>query len=158
MRNRVTYILATVAVAALAIAAVAVASGSSSAPQITQPTTLHVVEHPVTDTVVNTGAAGDTTGDLLTFHNKLFNATNTRVIGRDQGSCIRINPAGGSWECTWTNFLPGGHITVEGPFFDSHDSIVAVTGGTRSYRNVRGQMLLHARPSGLFDFEFSLVP
>jgi allene oxide cyclase len=158
MRNRLTYTLAAVAVAALAVAAVAVASGSSAAPQITQPTMLHVVEHPVTDTVVNTGPRGDTTGDLLTFHNKLFNATNTKVVGRDQGSCIRINPARGSWECMWTNFVPGGHITVEGPFFDSHDSIVTVTGGTGGYRNARGQMLLHARANGQFDFEFSLIP
>ena len=158
MRNRLTYTLTAVAVAALVAAAVAVAAGSSSAPQITQPATLHVIEHPVTDTVVNTGAPGDTTGDLLTFHNKLFNATNTKVVGRDQGSCIRISPARGSWECMWTNFLPGGHITVEGPFFDSHDSIVTVTGGTGVYRNVRGQMLLHARPNGQFNFVFSLIP
>jgi allene oxide cyclase len=157
MRNRLTYTLAVVAVAALIVAAVAVAAGSSSTPQITQPTTLHVIEHPVTDTVVNTGPRGDTTGDLLTFHNKLFNATNTTVVGRDQGSCIRIVP-GRSWECTWTNFVRRGHITVEGPFFDSHDSLVSVTGGTGIYRNVRGQMLLHARPNGQFDFEFSLIP
>jgi hypothetical protein len=35
---------------------------------------------------------------------------------------------------------------------------VSVTGGTGVYRNVRGQMLLHARPNGQFDFEFSLIP
>jgi len=157
MRNRLTYTLTPVAVAALVAAAVAVASGSSSAPQITQPASLFVVEHPATDTVVNTGARGDTTGDLLTFHNKLFNAGNTKVVGRDQGSCIRIVP-GRSWECIWTNFLPGGHITVDGPFFDSHDSVLSVTGGTGIYRNVRGQMLLHARPNGQFNFEFSLIP
>ena len=113
MRNRLRIILATVAVAALAVAAVAVASGAS-APHITQPTTLQVVEHPATDTVINTGPRGDSTGDLLTFHNKLYNASNTKVIGSDQGSCIRIDPAQGSWECSWTNFVPGGHITVEG--------------------------------------------
>jgi allene oxide cyclase len=155
MRNRLTYTLVAAAVAALV--AVAVAAGSSSAPQITAPATLHVVERPATDTVVNTGPPGDTTGDLLTFHNKLFDASNTTMVGKDQGSCIRIIP-GRSWECTWTNFVHGGHITVEGPFFDTHDSLVSVTGGTGIYRNVRGQMLLHARTSGQFDFVFSLIP
>jgi allene oxide cyclase len=157
MRNRLMYTLAAAALAALAVAAVAVAAGSSSAPQITQPATQHVIEHPATDTVVNTGPPGDTTGDLLTFHNKLFDASNTTMVGKDQGSCIRIIP-GRSWECTWTNFVRGGHITVEGPFFDTHDSLVSVTGGTGIYRNVRGQMLLHARLNGQFDFEFSLIP
>jgi allene oxide cyclase len=157
MRNRLRITLAAVAVAALAVAAVAVASGSS-APHITQPTTLHVVEHPLTDTVINTGPRGDSTGDLLTFHNNLYNAGNTKVVGHDQGSCIRISPAGGSWECTWTNFVTGGHITVEGPFFDTRDSILTITGGTRVFRNARGQMLLHARASGQFDFVFSLIP
>jgi allene oxide cyclase len=157
MRNRLTLTLAAAALAALAVAAVAVAAGSST-PHITQPTTLHVIEHPVTDTVINTGPKGDSTGDLLTFHNRLYNATNTKVIGRDQGSCIRINPARGSWECMWTNFVPGGHITVEGPFFDTRDSVVTITGGTGGYRNVRGQMLLHAKANGQFDFVFSAIP
>jgi allene oxide cyclase len=156
MRTRLTFIVA-IAVAAVAVVAVASASGSST-PLIATPTTLRVIEHPVTDTVVNTGARGDTTGDLLTFHNKLYNAANTKVIGSDQGSCIRISPAAGSWECMWTNFVPGGHITVEGPFFDTRDSVVTVTGGTGGYRNARGQMLLHATPKGQFVFDFSLIP
>ena len=155
MRHKLLITLSVAALAALVVAAVA---AGSATPQITQPTALHVIEHAATDTVVNTGAKGDTTGDLLTFHNKLYNATNTKVIGSDQGSCIRISPAEGSWECMWTNFLPGGHVTVEGPFYDSRDSIVTVTGGTGGYRNARGQMLLHGRPNAQYDFEFSLIP
>jgi allene oxide cyclase len=157
MRTRLTFTLALAVLTVIAVVAVASASGSSN-PLITTPTALHVIEHPVTDTVINTGAPGDTTGDLLTFHNKLYNAANTKVVGHDQGSCIRISPAQGSWECMWTNFVPGGHITVEGPFFDTSDSIVTITGGTGGFRNARGQMLLHARPNGQFNFTFSLIP
>ena len=110
------------------------------------------------DTVIDTGKAGDTTGDLLTFHNPVFDAADATRAGRDQGQCIRI-VAGASWECTWTTFLPGGHITVEGPFFDTRDSVVAVTGGTGIYRNARGAMLLESRAGGTkFDFVFRLVP
>jgi hypothetical protein len=157
MRTRLTFALALAALAAIAVVAVASASGSST-PLITTATSLRVIEHPVTDTVIDTGAKGDTSGDLLTFHNKLYNAANTKVIGRDQGSCIRISPSAGSWECTWTNFVPGGHITVEGPFFDTRDSVVTITGGTGDYRNARGQMLLHATAHAQFDFKFSLIP
>jgi len=157
MRNRLTITLITAALATLVVVAVAVASGSSTA-HVTAPTTVHVIEHPVSDIVINTGPRGDTTGDLLTFHNSLYNATNTKVVGFDQGSCIRIDPAAGSWECMWTNFLPGGHITVEGPFFDTRDSIVTITGGTGGYRNARGQMLLHARANAQYDFVFSIIP
>jgi hypothetical protein len=119
---------------------------------------VHVIEHARTDTVIDTGKKGDTTGDLLTFHNPVFGAGDKAKVGHDQGRCIRI-VAGASWECTWTTFLPGGHITVEGPFFDTRDSVVAVTGGTGIYRNARGAMLLRSRAGGTkFDFVFRLVP
>jgi allene oxide cyclase len=37
---------------------------------------------------------------------------------------------GESWECIWTTLLPRGQITVEGPFYDTRDSVLAITGGT----------------------------
>jgi len=88
-----------------------------------------VVEHAVTDTTVNSGGAGDRTGNLLTFHNKVFNAKDTKQVGRDQGFCVRIVP-GASYECMWTTFISGGQITVEGPFLDTANSVLAITGGT----------------------------
>jgi hypothetical protein len=59
----------------------------------------------------------------------------------------------------WTTFLPGGQITVEGPFYDAGDSTLAITGGTGAYRNVRGQMdLKYRNPAGTeFDFVFHLI-
>jgi hypothetical protein len=48
---------------------------------------------------------------------------------------------------------------VEGPFRDAFPTtVLAVTGGTGAYRNVRGQMVLHARTDGNFDFIFKLQP
>ena len=52
---------------------------------------------------------------------------------------------GVAWECSWTTILPGGSLTVEGPFYDSADSVLAITGGTGKWARVRGQMTLHAR-------------
>ena len=121
---------------------------------------VHVIEHATTDTTADVGDPGDSPGDVLTFANEVFDATNTSVVGRDQGYCIRIQvpPAVGSYECNWTTFLQGGSITVEGPFFDAGDSSLAITGGTGIYRNARGYMRLSARAGGTeFDFNFHII-
>jgi allene oxide cyclase len=119
--------------------------------------TIHVVEHATTDAVTN-GTAGDDAGNILTFANDVFNAADTAKVGTDQGYCVRI-VVGKSWECNWTTFLPGGQITVEGPFLDTGDSVVAITGGTGDYRNARGWMdLKFHNPAGTeFDFVFHLI-
>jgi len=155
MRIKVAIALGVLAAIVLGLVTVSV----TAAPQIASPTTLHVIEHATSDTVVDTGLPGDTTGDLLTFHNAVFNATDAKRVGHDQGDCIRIAPSRGSWECRWVTKLSGGSITVEGPFFDTHNSILAVTGGTGIYRNARGTMGLQARNAGAeYDFMFNLVP
>ena len=120
-------------------------------------TTVHVIERATTDLVVDTGPSGDSSGDLLTFANDVFDETNTDKVGRDQGDCIRINVTEGSWECRWITFLKGGAITVEGPFFDAKDSVMAITGGRGKYKDARGSMELKALLdlSG-YDFIFHL--
>jgi len=145
-------VLATVAV----VVGVTVAIASTD---ITRPTTVTVIEHPTTDTVVDIGAPGDSTGDVLTFHNRVYDRTDTHVVGRDQGECIRISPAAGTWECTWVTILRGGQITVEGQYRDTADTILAVTGGTGMYANVRGDMALKAINGGTeYAFVFRLIP
>ena len=90
--------------------------------------------------------------------NPIFEASITRQIGTDTGSCFRT-AVGVSYECTWTTSLPGGSIAVTGPFLDAGDSTLAVTGGTGAYRGVSGEMRLHARDAAgsAFDFTFSLT-
>ena len=120
---------------------------------------VHVVEHAITDTVVDVGPKGDSVGDLLPFANPVFDAADKKQVGTDNGNCIRT-VVGKAYECNWTTFLPGGQITVEGPYYDSGaDSMLAITGGTGLYRNAHGEMRLHARgnPVGSeYDFIFSL--
>jgi hypothetical protein len=115
-----------------------------------------VIEHATTDATTDTGAPGDSAGDILTFANDLFDRTDTHKVGTDQGYCIRV-AVGTSYECNWTNSLAGGQITVEGPFLDAGDSTLAVTGGTGRYRDARGFMKLHGLENGTkFAFEFHL--
>jgi Allene oxide cyclase len=120
--------------------------------------TFAVVERATTNTIVDVGAAGDSEGDLLTFHNDLFDAANQLQVGRDNGWCVRTIP-GEAWECVWTSLLADGQITVEGPFLDKGDSLNAVTGGTGVYANVRGEMKLHARDDKgtAYDFVYTLA-
>src|SRR5690242_11777900 len=112
-----------------------------------------VVERATTDTTIDNGAAGDSIGDLLAFGNEVFDKTNTTKVGTDQGSCVRTVP-GKAFECSWTTFLPGGQIVVQGPFFDAADSTLAITGGTGRYRKARGTMDLHAIDASTFRFTF----
>ena len=119
--------------------------------------TVHVIEHAVTDTVVQSGGGKDVTGNTLTFHNKVYDTADKKQVGTDQGFCIRISPADGSWECFWTTFLARGQITVEGPFYDTKNSVLAITGGTGAYRDASGEMNLNSRNGGKeYDFIFHL--
>jgi allene oxide cyclase len=117
-----------------------------------------VVEHAVTDTVVDLRPKGDSRGDLLAFANPVFNAANTRKVGHDEGSCVRTS-VGRSWECEWTLRLPKGHLVVQGPYFDKSDSVLAITGGTGIWAQARGQMVLHARNAAgtRFDFRYRVT-
>jgi allene oxide cyclase len=119
--------------------------------------TITVIEHATTDATTDTGAPGDSAGDILTFANDVFNRTDTRKVGTDQGYCIRTVP-GVSYECNFTTLLAGGQLVVEGPFYDANDSVLAITGGTERYRNARGTMELHAREGGTsFAFVFHII-
>jgi Allene oxide cyclase len=119
---------------------------------------LHVIEHATTDSISNQGGgAGDAVGNILTFSNDVFDQNDSARVGGDQGYCVRL-VVGESWECNWTTVLDRGQITVEGPFYDTHDSVVAITGGTGAYRNARGEMELKSRAGGTeFDFIFHLI-
>jgi len=119
---------------------------------------LAVVERPVGETTVHRNGESDTVGDMLVFANKVYDAANKLEVGSDQGYCVRT-VAGKSWECFWTLMLRGGQITVEGPFMDSGDSKLAVTGGTGKYAGARGSLKLHPRdatPTG-YDFVYDLL-
>jgi allene oxide cyclase len=117
-----------------------------------------VVERPVGETTVDLGAKGDSVGDLLVFANKIYDTANKTQVGTDNGYCVRT-VVGVSWECFWTLTLKAGQITVEGPFMDQGDSLLAVTGGTGKYAGARGSMKLHPRdatPTG-YDFTYDLL-
>jgi hypothetical protein len=155
MRGRLRIVAAAASVSALVIVT---ALATSSLARGGGATTVHVIEHATTDAVIDTGATGDTSGDLLTFANDVYDANDISKVGHDQGECVRIDPAAGSWECRWVTILDGGSITVEGPFYDTTNSVLAITGGTGAYKGARGQMRLKSRDGGAkYDFIFRIL-
>lgn len=134
------------------VAAVGVANGFCAAPAAADER-FAVVERATTDTVTDIGAVGDSPGDILTFANEIYDAPNAKLVGHNNGWCIRI-VVGQSWECFWTLTLDRGQITVEGPYYDGKDSVLAVTGGTGAFDDVRGEMALHARNEQGTEYDF----
>jgi len=155
-------ITAAAAAAALVLAPVAALASTGSPAGSQGPTVIHVVEHAITDTVQMFHPPKESLGDVLGFHNPVFNASNTKKVGMDNGFCIRTVATGKTeWECAWTTLLPGGDLVVQGPFFDDGtNTTLAITGGTGKYTGAQGSMLLHAtgNPVGSeFDFIFTLT-
>ena len=120
-----------------------------------------MIEHATTNTIQHIGPPGekDSIGDVLGYANPIYDSDNEKRIGIDNGFCIRtVTGEEGAWECAWTTTLEEGQIIVEGPFYDTEDSVVVITGGTGVYEGATGEMELHYRdPAGkAYDFIFHL--
>jgi len=143
-----------IAMCALAVGLGVAAAGSG----ITAPVSITVVEHATSDKVIDIGKQGDSTGDILTFHNDVYDETDATKVGTDQGQCTRMSPKDGTWECWWTTSLPDGQVTIEGPYLDASNTVLAaVTGGTGEYENARGTMEASCKGSEC-TMTFKLIP
>jgi len=121
-----------------------------------------VTEHAVTDHFTDVGKPDVSAGDLLTFHNPIYDSTDTTHVGTDHGSCIRITRfrenLTGSWECEWTTILNDGAdtITVESPYNDTGLGVGAITGGTGAYDGASGSLALNCFSETRCTFTFTL--
>lgn len=148
--------LAAMAIAILAMLAAAVPGYARTAHAAGN--TISVIEHASTDVEAPSVGGNDVAGNVLTFHNKVYNQADKKQVGRDEGFCMRLSVADGSWECLWTTFLKGGQITVQGPYYDKKNSVLTITGGTGLYNGARGNMALLARDGGKkYNFVFHLI-
>jgi allene oxide cyclase len=157
MRRKLAVVVAGLLVAGGAGMASIVASSSATAA-----TTLTVTEHAVTDHFTDLGKTDVSPGDLLTFHNPIYDSTDTTQVGTDQGSCIRITKfkenLTGSWECQWTTLVNDGadSITVEAQYYDTGLGAGAITGGTGAYLGASGSLDLNCFSETKCRFTFTL--
>ncbi|MFZ1994228.1 MAG: dirigent protein [Solirubrobacteraceae bacterium] len=146
------------ATAALALAALVAAGPTYARTAHASGKTVHVIEHAITDTEAPGVGGKDVKGNILTFNNPVFDTANSKQVGHDEGFCVRLQVKLGIWECLWTTFLKGGQITVQGPYYDTHNSELTITGGTGAYKGAGGQMDLKSRNGGKeYDFIFHLM-
>ena len=91
------------------------------------------------DTFLDLGAPGPSQGDEMILHDLVFTPDGRTQVGYDGGSCVFFDVTKPEENCTVTFSVPGGNITTQ--FLNSPPpaKIFAVTGGTGTYRNVRGQ-------------------
>jgi hypothetical protein len=137
------------AVAALVCAAIGVAIAGASSPGRNDHAgveVIHVVEETPPggnislDLDHSGGAPPDTVGDELVFKADLL--VGGRKVGFNGGVCKLVGlPA--LFQCTATDSLPGGELTVQGinDFSQGNGPYhLAITGGTGGYRMARGEV------------------
>ena len=138
-----------------AILALTATAASAAKPAVRH---IDLVERAATDTIsLHGGTAADNVGDMLTFTNPIYDASNTKQVGSDQGYCVRLT-VGKLFECRWTLSLAKGQIMVDGPVVDGEDSVLAIVGGTGVYGGASGEMGIHARDAKAtaYDFHYRL--
>jgi hypothetical protein len=109
------------------------------------------------DTFLDLGAPGPSQGDEFIFHDLVFTPDGRTQVGHDGGMCVIFDVAKSEENCTLTFSLPGGDITTQ--FLNSPPpaKTFAVTGGTGTYRNVRGQGELVESGQGTATLSFDLI-
>ena len=106
--------------------------------------------------LLDLGDKGLSMGDEIVAHDLLVDATGKQV-GHDGVSCTVTDPDTVEAECIATYDLPGGMITMQ--FLNAPPPVkhFAVTGGSGSYRNVRGQGMLTEHPDQTGTLTFDLI-
>jgi hypothetical protein len=97
---------------------------------------------------VDTGAAGDSAGDMVLFDQPLLDEHGA-VIGNNSGVCIRTRVAH-SYQCQWTLALENGTIQVAGRETDRGTSPISIVGGTGAYAGISGDMVSTNNNDGTF--------
>jgi hypothetical protein len=154
MGSRVPVVL-TAAVAALAAGA---ASASAGTPGKRARLDLTIQTQKIT--VVDTGPAGASPGDIVLEADALTRAG--KAFGTAQITCIAHagDLLNGSAECTGTFYLPKGQLETQGGARSMNGAISgagAVTGGTGRYHGVRGSYAFRTTSAASRSIRFKLI-
>jgi hypothetical protein len=156
--KRIPMMLAAVGVAAgLVTGAVAFGSGT----EITSPETVHVIQRGgAIQFVDDNGLPKNFMGDEVTVNGPVYDATGEHKVGHQHAVCTIVDKIGVVGECSIATFLDHGAIFVSGPVhFGVNDRTRgAIIGGTGTYRNARGEVILVNSDGNSEGFIFKLEP
>jgi hypothetical protein len=141
--------LRSVGVAAALCALLATASASSAASTARNDdgdtTVIHLTSKLVDEDAIDVGEDGDSLGDQFVFADDLFD--DGRKVGTDGVVCtiVRIDGDSAASQCIATADLPKGQITAQVLLTiengqDPETIVLAITGGTRTYKNAQGEL------------------
>jgi hypothetical protein len=148
--------------AAVAATGAAAVSPSWSHSDAASSRTLTLVGRSTGEAFLDHGSAGPTVGDEFVTAQRLLRRG--RRVGRAGGSCQIVAPAAGrdrfTFHCTVTLRLLAGQIAIRGlaTFGEQgpQPMRIAITGGTGSYRQARGQATVEERTGGETRYRLSI--
>lgn len=104
---------------------------------------------------VDVGAKGESTGDFFIFEETLYNSRQSRVVGEDT---IRCELGIRTFTCEGTiKVNKRGKIRVAGALFAPRDLVIPITGGTKDFRGVGGELEVFDLRGGRALLLFDLV-
>jgi hypothetical protein len=141
----------------LVVAGIAFGSGT----ELTKPQTVHVIQTGGKITFLKLNPNQQTLiGDQVVVNGPVFSADGETRLGRQHAICTLLDKPGVLAECSITTFLHDGSIVASGPVhFGVNDrTLGAITGGTGTYRNARGQVVFVNSSGNSEGFIYQLEP
>jgi hypothetical protein len=130
------------------------ADGVSS--DITTAKTIRLVAHEEAFKLINVGSHRFSPGDYFVFEETLRDRDSGQVVGRDSVKCT-VNFT--TFMCQGTFLLDGkGNVEISGSLREHGKQLLAVTGGTESYQNARGQLRVGEESGGNTNLTLELLP
>jgi hypothetical protein len=117
---------------------------------------------------IDLGEGGASVGDVYVFSGPIYDETESSQLGRIDGQCTTTSSSGPSAEArrlciataTFVEEHEGAEIDTQGVGrIEAEDVVLAVTGGTRDYRNAQGQATFEFRADGdvIITYELDTV-
>ncbi|MFL6028619.1 MAG: hypothetical protein ACJ74D_01130 [Gaiellaceae bacterium] len=130
-----------ITVIGVVVAALATAGTGGPAPTLKGPGIVRITSVPRTFARVDIGRPGYSAGDMKISRVGLFNRrVRKRPLGNGQLVCIATGQK--FWNCNGTYILPAGKLMVSGVLVYSDIYDMAVVGGSGTYNNVHGTLVV----------------
>ena len=128
-------------VIAVGVAALATVGAAEPGPSLTGPGIVRITSVPRTFSRVDLGRRGYSAGDMEITRVSLFNRrVRKKPLGNGQLVCTATGQK--FWNCNGTYILPAGKIMVSGVLIYSDFYDMAVVGGSGTYNNVHGTLVV----------------